>query len=230
MWRSWGLGRGWDMLRPGTVRAALWAAVSLLALGVSPASADLLPVVNPSFEQNEFGEYGYDYFADGWTITGDAGTFNPGEDSYPGADAPDGINVGFVQSGWVHPTGSLEQTLSTVIEADRQYTLRVMIGRRLENPLLPWLGYTASLWAGPAMLVIDNTRVTPAQGAWALATVTYTATEISPALGMPLTIRFESHFGQTNFDLVEVERSIVPTPGVAATLGLAGLAGLRRRR
>lgn len=206
------------------------AAVGALAV-LGAARADIVPIVNPGFEDDLQDPGDYVYFANGWIAVGDAGTFNPHGAAYPpDGDAPLGNNVGFVQAGWVHPAGSLEQKLTTLVQGDYEYELNALIGRRVDNPLLPWQGYVMALYAGSNLLAVDFTNVTPAPNSWVRSAIFYTAGPDDPNIGLPLRIRFESLYGQTNIDDVQVHARLIPSPGPAVLAGLAGLITLRRRR
>lgn len=184
-------------------------------------------IINAGFEDPIQNVDAWDYSASGWVAVGDAGVFRPTAASYfNGAYA--GQQVGFVQSGWVYSTGTLRQTSSDVLTAGGVYELSTMVGRRLDNPLLPWQGYTMSLYAGSNVLASVTNPVDPGLGSWQRATLQYTATTASVGLGESVTIELASSYGQTNFD--DVSFGLVPAPGVATLLGLGGLLGCRRRR
>jgi hypothetical protein len=202
------------------------ALLSLITLGapVSIASAGL---INAGFEDPIQSVDSWDYTASGWVTMGDAGVFRPTNAAYfNGAYA--GQQVGFVQSGWVYSTGTLRQTTSDILLAGQTYEFATMVGRRLDNPLLPWQGYSLSLYAGAVLLVTANSPVDPGLGSWERASIQYTAEVGSLGIGDFLTVELTSYYGQTNFD--DASFGLVPTPGTSA-LALAGsLLATRRRR
>lgn len=218
------------MLAERTRRALCVAVVALGAGGASSAMADLIPIVNPSFEADIIEDRVYNLYAQGWVTQDDAGAFNPVAEAYAGGVAPDGSNVGFVQSGWVRPTGWMEQTVDAVLQADIDYELTTLVGRRLDNPLLPWRGYIMTLWAGSNLLATDDTGVVPQLGEWLQTSVTFRTDANDPRLGQPLKIRFESKFGQTNFDTVALDATPIPGAGSLALLGVGATLMVRRRR
>lgn len=184
-------------------------------------------IVNAGFEDPIQNVEEWDYAASGWVAIGDAGVFRPAAASYfNGAYA--GQQVGFVQSGWVYSTGTLRQTSSDVLTVGGVYEFTTMVGRRLDNPLLPWQGFKMSLYAGSELLASVTNPVDPGLGGWQRATLQYTAHDASPGLGQLVTIELTSYFGQTNFD--DVSFGLVPAPGVATVLGLGGALACRRRR
>lgn len=203
---------------------SLAGVLSLLNLGTC-AGAD---VVNSSFEDDVLATDTWVYQANGWNITGDAGTFHPPAAAYPGG-APFGNNVGFVQSGWAMPTGILEQTTEVVLEAGMVCELHALIGRRVDNPLIPWGGYLMSMYAGDTLLAQDMTEAHPDAGIFVPTSLFYSVSEGEEAVGQLLTIRFEALFGQTNIDDVHVV--VTPTPGscALAVIGAITLSFWRRR-
>lgn len=210
------------MCARGWMKSGLTGAMACL---VSAAGAD---VINPSFEIDVLAHDTWVYQADGWVVTGDAGTFHAPIAAYPGG-APTGHNVGFVQSGWDMPTGILEQTTEFVLEAGMVCELHAMIGRRVDNPLIPWGGYIMSMYAGDVLLAQDLTESHPDAGMFVPASLFYTVDVGEEAIGQVLRIHFEALYGQTNIDDVRVV--VTPTPGtmVLAVAGVITL-GCRRRR
>ncbi len=210
------------MCAHGWMKSGLAGAVMCFG---SAAGAD---VVNPSFENDVLSLDTWVYQADGWIVTGDAGTFHPPAAAYPGG-APVGSNVGFVQSGWGRPTGTLEQTTEFVLVAGMVCEFHATIGRRVDNPLIPWGGYIMSMYAGDVLLAQDLTESHPDAGMFVPASLFYTVDIGEEAVGQVLRIRFEALYGQTNIDDVRVVVS--PTPGtiVLAVVGAVTLSCWRRR-
>lgn len=184
-------------------------------------------IVNASFEDPIQSVDSWDYAASGWIAIGDAGVFRPTAAAYfNGAYA--GQQVGFVQSGWVYSTGTLRQTTSDILLAGQTYEFSSMVGRRLDNPLLPWHGYTMSLYAGTILLATANTPVDPGMGAWERGSIQYTAPTGSLGLGQAITVELTSFYGQTNFD--DVAFGLVPTPATSSLLIAGTVLAARRRR
>lgn len=198
------------------------ALMSALAVGTATAG-----IVNAGFEDPIQSVDTWDYSASGWIALGDAGVFRPSAAAYFGG-AHSGQQVGFVQSGWVYSTGTLQQTTDDVIVAGGTYQFTTMVGRRLDNPLLPWQGFTMSIYAGDILLASVDTPVNPSLGDWQLATLQYTADAESEGIGQNVTVRLASAYGQTNFD--DVSFGLVPSPATGSLLGLAAGALMKRRR
>ena len=126
------------------------------------------------------------------------------------------------------------------VQLDPTNTLEVAVGKRSDVPIFP--GYMIILGAGnPSVsgsfvtLAWDNTA-SPAAGAFADSTVTYTALAGDPSLGLTLGIQLYSYSGgQVNFDNVRLtteSSSVAPEPTTLFLLGsgLIGLAGLGRKK
>lgn len=132
--------------------------------------------------------------------------------------APEGSNVAIVflwntETDGI-PTG-LSQRLTTELEADRTYTLRVQVGNiarpASDEPfdLSGFPGYRVELLAAGEVLVADDDTLRPADGEFAQSEISYTATASDGALGQALEIRLinlsrpESGI-EVNFDDVEL--------------------------
>jgi len=211
----------------GRTRRFLFS-VSIFAMTVGTLhSSAHAGIVNPGFEDPIQNVDTWDYAASGWLASGDAGVFRPAAAAYQnGAYA--GQQVGFVQSGWVYSTGTLRQTTADILVLGQTFEFSTMVGRRLDNPLLPWMGYTMSLYAGSTLLASANTPVDPGLGNWQRASLQYTATSASPGLGQFITVELTSAYGQTNFD--DVSFGPVPTPSTAVGVSIAAGLVIRRRR
>ena len=212
------------------MNAQRWMAAVLV--GASAAVFSSLPaaaavVTNGSFEEDQLSTDTWLYAAHAWTAVGDSGTFNPPSAAYLNG-APFGHQVGFIQSGWGKATGVLEQTLDVSVVAGAEYHLAALIGRRLDNPLLPWEGYVMSLWAGDTLLASDDTSVDPGMGAFAETSIMARAVVGAGVVGLPLRIRFEAHYGQTDIDDVRLE--IVPAPAGITLAAACAVRLLRRSR
>jgi hypothetical protein len=95
--------------------------------------------------------------------------------------------------------------------------------------------------AGGSLLAEDNNTRIPGQGGFVTSTVSFTALNADPRLGMPLEIRLSlvtPSVRQTNFDNVRLEGPLaapVPEPSNFVLMGLGGGAAMllrlfRRRR
>lgn len=200
-------------------------AVFLLFSFVNAAAAGLITIQNAGFESNVFSDEGWGGVADGWIVTGNAGTFNPGPVSMPGGNAPEGSNMAFVAGG------SLMQTLGSVLTENTTYTLTMDVIKRFQ--------YTSSyyeieLLAGTVVIANDNTGLSLSPGTYATSTISYTVLAGDPLIGSQLGIRLVGD-AQTNFDRVALSAdavSAVPVPGAFFLLGagLISLAGLKTRK
>ena len=217
----------------GTFSKSFWFSrfSSVAMIGTAAAAASLLSsganagIVNAGFEDPIQNVDSWDYTASGWVAVGDAGVFRPTAASYFGG-AYSGEQVGFVQSGWVYSTGTLQQTTDDVIVAGETYAFSTMAGRRLDNPLLPWQGFTMSIYAGSMLLASVDTPVDPGLGDWQRATLQYTAEVGSAGVGQNVTVRLTSAYGQTNFD--DVSFGLVPSPGATSVLAIAAVLVYKR--
>lgn len=171
----------------------------------------------------------------GWTIigTGDAGTFRPSANEYPGGGGlttpatgiPDGVNVAFSNGP------EISQVLTTPLAAGQPYMLKVDIGNRNDLPLPD---FTIALLAGGNLLTsVDSTSLTslPANGAFSTVTLSYLAASDNPLLGQNLEIQLINNGGsQMNYDNVSL--STIPLPAAVWLFGagLLGLVGVARRK
>ncbi|MDY7050663.1 MAG: PEP-CTERM sorting domain-containing protein [Microcystis panniformis WG22] len=162
----------------------------------------------------------------GWTFTGGTqqGFANPtiahnaGGSWYGSSPIPPGLpSTAGNQVAWSNG-GTISQTLSDTLQANTRYTLTAYVGNRLG---LNFPGYNIQLYAGGNLLASNNS-VTPADGTFALVTVSYTSgISVTPGQALEIRLNSQSGFqGQTNFDLITLDAVSIPEP--SAILGLLG--------
>ncbi len=201
----------------------LLSAVVATVIGLpGHVQAESIFIENAGFEQEQMLD-GY-YFTgspSGWTVTGDlGGVFNPTSFHFL-SEAPEGQNT-----AWSH-NAAFSQVLDDVLTVNTSYALSIDIGDRLDMNLG---AYFVELWAGDSKLA-SAIPVLPESGGFSTVIVTYEALVGDLNAGSALMIRFGSSSPTTNFDIVRLNTTLIPTPGPLALLVLAGaVAGRRRRR
>jgi hypothetical protein len=197
-------------------------AVASVAGVAASAGADSIFVENCSFEALELPDGAHLRGApEGWTLLeGKFGVFNPTADTFPDG-VPDGVNTAYSNGG------TIAQVLAAVLEANTVYSLQVALGNRPETP---FPGYMVQLLAGGSVLTEDVGAVAPPGQSFETSLINFQAAVADARVGEPLEIRLVSLGIQTNFDLVQLEATVIPAPGALALLGVAGLAACRRRR
>lgn len=208
----------------------------ILVLSGNPSAtrADIVPVLNPSFEIT----YPLNTpctiplncsFNQGpipdWTITGSVqqGSWHPNS-AFLNLPLPDGNIVAYTNGG------SISQILSSTLTPDTTYTLCVDVGHRLDKSVA---GYTISLFAGGTLLnSFSSSNGVISSGDFADETVSFTS-GANVASGQKLEIVLTSAGQQIDFDNVRLtDSSAIPEPSslslLAGGLGLVSLV-LRRR-
>ena len=202
--------------------AAVWeSAIQSILLPTLPPSQPTAVVQDSSFEVLGLGDNG---IVQGplnlsWKFAGtpsvQRGIFNPGVDSYLGADGlgtpmgAEGDEVAFLlNDGGASERGFIFQTLSTTLEPATDYTLEVAVGHRLAtNPFGPstWGGYSVELLAGNQVIASEVDQMIPTEGTFADVTLAVSSNAL-PArlLGQALTVRL-SITGQNALDATDFD-------------------------
>ncbi|MFW6175977.1 MAG: hypothetical protein ACOC7L_04055, partial [Acidobacteriota bacterium] len=191
---------------PETLRlreAAILFVVAIFAAG--PAAAVEVPIVNPDFEADSLPSPGADQpTITGWDTTsgGGDGIFRPTASDYP-TGIPSGQNVAYVNlSG-----NRVRQVLSTPLEANTRYVLKVEVGWNNNDP---FDGYIVQLRVNTStVLAEDNSSQMPVQGSFVTSTVELVTGPDPEHLGAPLEIWLRSPGIQANFDDVRMTAEAV---------------------
>ena len=204
-------------------------AVTLASL---EASASIITIVNPSFEDlplpGNYNAYTMDQSKiTGWSVSGAAGIWRP-DNGKLGLPLPVGNGS---QVGWIGSAGgSMSQSLAAVFEANTTYTLSIDV--RGQPTYSPGTTYSVQLFAGTTS-ILSITPVSPPETTWTSITATSTATGSSSLFSQPLSIRIS---GPTKgeFDFDNVRLTSVPEPSTylagLAALGMLVWVGRRNRR
>lgn len=204
------------------VLRALGLLVCLLT--VRAARADLLPIVNPGFEDYKLEPLQFttpfsifhpleivtDDPIPGWVVSldGAVGTFRPTSPLVFAKDPPEGRNTAYI--GTATPgSGFITQVLPDTLAAGTFYTLAVDVGKRLD--FSPLAEYSVQLLAGGVVLNEGSTIKIP-KGGFTTVYVFYYAKPDDPLLGQNLKIRFVANynFSQVNFDNVWLDATPFP--------------------
>ncbi|MCF7954367.1 MAG: hypothetical protein K9M75_01060, partial [Phycisphaerae bacterium] len=114
----------------------------------------------------------------GYHYNGYSGVLNPTTDAYLD-EAPEGENVGFVQSAisgsdpYYNADGGLTITTTNDLKPNTNYTLSVKVGNPLYNDAFP--GYRIQLLAGGSVLVQDANSLTVEPGTFVTSEINYTS-------------------------------------------------------
>jgi hapalindole H/12-epi-hapalindole U/12-epi-fischerindole U synthase len=201
----------------------LAAAIGVPLIAAVPVAAQPIAIPNPGFETDLLGDGGLAFSPSGWFRFGNAGVMNPAAAAYPGGAAPEGQNVAFSNNA----ASGLSQVLAATLAPSTTYTLSYLVG----NPMgQPFPGYLVELLVGSTVVGFDAGLVSPVDGQFLPASLSYTSAAADPLLGQPLGIRMKSASGeQVSFDAFSlVARSTVaavPEPATVVLLG-TGLLGI----
>lgn len=230
---------------------ALSPCVCAIAL-YSTAEGASIPIINSSFEElapgvvlgvrnwtcNPCFQAGGTVTSEpivGWTILdiGDAGTFRPSANEYPGGGGlstpatgiPDGVNVAFSNGP------DISQVLSEQLTSNQTYTLNVGVGNRNDLSLPD---FTIALLAGGNLLTsVDASSLAslPANGTFATVSLSYFAASNDPLLGQNLEIQLINNGGgQVDFDSVSLNNVPLPASLYLFGSGILGMIGISRRK
>ena len=234
------------------------AAVLAAVLLCPTLRAQPIPVVNPGFESpvaapGQFvggissGPAGWDVYN---TIAPNTfryfGVVNPASSQLYADPVPQGSNIGvvFLTNTTGLAEAGLRQTLTTPLQTNSLYTLRVEVGNMAFDPNTPFNqfdftgfpGYRVDLLAGNAVIASDNNTLFPGEGRFLTSTVTFQTGDSHALTGQNLGIRLVNLNGpgiEVNFDNVRFDVTPVPEPGLftfaGAFMALAAK-GLRKKR
>ncbi|MBS1705131.1 MAG: PEP-CTERM sorting domain-containing protein [Armatimonadetes bacterium] len=189
-------------------------------------------IINGGFELPALGLNSFNNEITSWTKSGTGGVwhYNPESTTYFSEVAPDGVQVGFLNSG------SAAQQTSDVL-AEGLTTLYFSVGRRNDAyegdvRFEIWAGGTVATGAvnGGTMLASSEVlKDSLVKGSWKDFSLTYTAGANDAMLGEKLSVRIvKLNGGQVDFD--RVSWSAVPEPFSLMGLGLGALGLISRRR
>jgi hypothetical protein len=195
-------------------RYLLGAMVAAVIGLTAHVEAESLFIENPGFEDEWMPDGNYFIGAPkGWEATGGlGGVFNP-TDYHFVDQAPAGRNI-----AWSHGA-SFSQVLDDVLTVNTSYVLSIEVGARLDIGIS---NYFVELWAGDSLLA-TAAPVLPESGRFSTVNVTYDALVGDPDAGSALMIRFGSFGSTTNFDIVRLTATAIPTPGSLALLAFAAV-------
>ena len=196
-----------------------------------------VPITNASFEDgirltdnNGTGVWGYG-FNSGWDIvTGSAGTKTPSSYLFP-YGIPDGDSVAWLNSG-----ASISQELDHTVNAGNTLTLTVDVG--LRSNLASSSAFACEIWAEGSRLASTGAGAgSISSGEFINLSLSYVIDDADPLIGRNLSIVFKNlGDNQLAFDNVHFDNGLTTTPVPEPTtvllfgVGLAGLAGFRRRK
>lgn len=198
--------------------AALTTVLCAILFTATRALATPVAITNPSFEDPATNRNGTGSIP-GWTRSdltdGASGIWRPQLPTDFGS-VPDGLQVAYVQAGY------LSQTLPAVLTANTLYELNVYVGEADREQSLGPDEYAVQLLAGGIVLA-QSTSPDPLPGAFVTSIVTYTATPTDPLLGQNLEIRLVDFFpsfldGDPHFDNVSLQATSVAEPSVVCFL------------
>ncbi len=147
------------------------------------------------------------------------GAFNPGADSYSGADGggtpvgAEGDEVLSLESTGGDPSlGWAYQLTSTTLEPGMTYTLEVAVGQRLPGNYrgtTAYGGYELQLMAGNRVMASSSNQVTPVPGTFASDQLVVATDDLMDApLGSPISVRMRMTWSDagaaTDFDWVRL--------------------------
>lgn len=196
-----------------------------------PVGLSVLPIANYGFENPRDAKDGNGFvpYPDGdrdytghlisyiWTFpnwgyhfNGYCGVLNPTTDAYPD-EAPEGENVGFVQSAisgsdpYYNADGGLTISTANALKPNTNYTLSVKVGNPLFNDAFP--GYRIQLLAGGAVLVQDANSLNVEPGTFVTSEINYTSgATVNP--GQNLGIRLIALMGSHKTDIDSGDTSV----------------------
>ena len=227
---------------------------------------DLITIDNFGFEdtsgQTVFNEFTFG-LPTGWNQYNPAGILpstgvftgtlqQNGTDFFNGP-APEGDRVAILFNSTREGDGQygLEQTLTTVLESNTQYTLSVEVGNIASGTasngtffnLDEFPGYRVDLMAGNSVLAEDLNSLSIAEGEFATSIVSFTTGANHGLLGQQLGIRLvnlneiPAGFDQASspdlevdFDMVQLDVTAVPEPSALIYLGSVAMGLVVRRR
>lgn len=208
----------------------------LLALTLSgQVAAYAVSLANPSFESPVLSDGTHQQGGSGWQFSGpDVGTFNPSPSSYANG-APEGQNVGFIANGVI------VATTSETLVANQTYRVRFAVGNRSDNPLpgnatmtLSVYGFNTRRSPDGASAAIQTSIAPPPAGTFVYQDFTFTTTNATPNLGLPIAIQLTAFPTPAQFNIDDfsfnvgngfVQRS-VPVDQPVALIGLGLLVTL----
>lgn len=222
-------------------------AVVMMLASAAVVQADIVNIVNPSFESptpltDTNDETGLCATPDGWTWTRAdltaAGLFNLSQTSGPGpkvSSIPDGS-----QAVWANRS-SLHQVLSATLKANTTYTLTLYAGARSDLDMNQFgdsdptvrLGYGSTYGENLLTAASSNCPIA-ARGTWQLWTLTYETGANPAGLNQPLRVELNASSIQPLFDMVQLSSATVPEPSMlamvsASVMGLLAYAWRKRK-
>ncbi len=172
----------------------------ILTFGISQTALSVvIKVNNPGFEDNKLSSGGNVASANGWLISGTAGTFYPNSAAFPDL-APQGNNVAYAD------VATLSQIIPESLAANTVYSLIVEVGDRAN---IAFVSYSVKLYAG-GMLLASATAPTPPNGGFVTAAVNYDVQPGDPSVGQILSIELTSGGAQTLFDCIRLVKLTDP--------------------